>query len=58
MDKAMKRLRIEVATYQGKDVTPVVHCSPKGRLVGGGRNSWLTTFQGYAIKLNPTIDDI
>ncbi len=54
----MKRLRIEVATYQGKDVTPVVHCSPKGRLVGGGRNSWLTTFQGYAIKLNPTIDDI
>ncbi len=54
----MKRLGIEVATYQGKDVTPVVHCGPKGKHVGSGKNSWLTALLGYTLKLNPTIDDI
>lgn len=57
-DKVMKRLRIKVATYQGKHVTLVVYCGPKGKLVGGGRNSWLTTLLGYALKLNPAINDI
>jgi hypothetical protein len=58
MDKVMKRLRIKVATYQGKDVTPIVHCGPKGKLVGGGINSWLIALLGYALKLNHAIDDI
>jgi hypothetical protein len=26
--------------------------------MGGVRNNWLTTLQGYATKLNPGIDDI
>jgi hypothetical protein len=41
MDKVMKRLGIEVATYQGKDVTLVVHCNIKDRVASGGKNSWL-----------------
>jgi hypothetical protein len=36
----------------------VVHCNPDGRPMGGGRNNWLTTLQGYVMKLNPAIDDI
>jgi hypothetical protein len=43
MDKVMKRLGIKVATYQGKDVTPMVHYSPEGKPIGGRKNSWLTT---------------
>jgi hypothetical protein len=35
----------------------VVHYNPKGRPIGGGRNNWLTTLQGYATKFDPTIDD-
>jgi len=58
MDKVTKRLRIEVATYQGKDVISMVHYSTKGRLIGGGRNSWLIAFQGYALKLNLAINNI
>jgi len=58
MDKVTKRLEIEVATYQGKDVTSMVHYSVKGRLVGGGRNSWLIALQGYALKLNLAIDNV
>jgi len=40
----MKRLGIEVASIQGKDVTIIVHYNLNGRLVGGGRNGWLTAF--------------
>ncbi len=58
MDKVTKRLEIEVATYQGKDVTSMVHYSAKGRLVGGGKNSSLIALQGYALKLNLAIDNI
>jgi hypothetical protein len=43
---------------QGKDVTLFVHCNPNVRSMGGGRNGWLTTIQGYDVKLNPAIDDI
>jgi hypothetical protein len=58
MDKVTKRLGIDVATYQGKDVISTVHYSIKGRLIGGGRNSWLIAFQGYALKLNLAINNI
>jgi hypothetical protein len=58
MDKVMKRLGIEVAELSGKDVTPIVYCNSKGRLVGDGMNSWLTALRSYALKLNPTIDGI
>jgi hypothetical protein len=40
----MKRLGIEVASIQGKDVTPIVAYNLNGRLVGGGMNGWLTAF--------------
>jgi hypothetical protein len=36
----MKRLGIEMVECSGKDVSLVVHCNPKGRLVGGGRHLW------------------
>jgi hypothetical protein len=36
----------------------MVHYSAKGRLIGGGRNSWLIALQGYALKLNFAIDNI
>jgi hypothetical protein len=58
MDKVMKRLGIEVVELSGKDVNPIVHCNSEGRPISDGRNSWLTAFWGYALKLNPTIDDI
>jgi hypothetical protein len=51
IDKVTKRLGIKVATYQGKDVTSMVHYSAKGKLIGGGINSWLIALQGYALKL-------
>ncbi len=47
-----------MAKCNGKNVTPIVHCNMKGRLVGGGMHSWLIAFRGYAFKLNPTINDI
>ncbi len=53
----MKRLRIELATL-GSKVVLVMHCNANSRHVGDGMTSQLTTFQGYAFKLNPTIDDI
>jgi hypothetical protein len=54
----MKRFGIEVAECNGKNVTLIVHYNPEGRLVGGGRHSWLIALQGYALKHNSTIDDI
>jgi hypothetical protein len=57
MDKMMKWLGIELVN-QGKDSVHVVHCTSNGRPCGGGKTMWLTTLQGYALKLNPTIDDI
>jgi hypothetical protein len=57
MDKVMKRLGIELVTL-GSKVVPTMHCNADGRPVGGGRTSWLTAFRGYALKLNPAIDDI
>jgi hypothetical protein len=54
----MKRLGIEIIVLHGKDVKPVVHCNPEGRLIGGGKVNWLTALQGYALKLNLAIDDI
>lgn len=57
MDKVMKRLGIELAS-DGQDAIPMVHCNVDGRQCVGGRTTWLTTFQGYAFKSNPIIDDI
>jgi len=54
----MKRFGIETFELCGKDLKLVVHCNPEGRLVSGGKVSWLTEFQSYALKLNPTINDI
>ncbi len=39
-------------------VIPLVHYNADGRLVGGGRTSWLTTLRGYALKISLVIDDI
>lgn len=58
LDKVMKKLGIEVASTQGKDVTPIVHYNLDGIPMGGGRNGWLIVFWGYVVRLNPTIDDI
>jgi hypothetical protein len=57
MDEVMKRLGIELAIL-GFEAVLVMHCNADGRHVGGGRTSWLTAFQGYALKFNPIIDDI
>jgi hypothetical protein len=57
MDKIMKRLGIELAS-DGQDAIPMVHCNVDGRQFAGGKTTLLTTFQGCAFKLNPTIDDI
>ncbi len=54
----MKRLGIEVATFHGKEIKPIVHCNVQGRPMGGGRNNWLITFRSYALKLNLAVDDI
>ncbi len=35
-----------------------MHCNLKGKPISGGRVSWLTALQGYALKPNPTIDNI
>jgi hypothetical protein len=58
MDKVMQWLGIEVANHNGKNAIHVVHCTTNGKPYGGGRNSWVNAFQGYALKLNPIIDDI
>ncbi len=57
-NKVMKRFGIEAFELRGKDLKPVVHCNPEGRLISGGKVNWLIKFQSYALKLNPTIDDI
>jgi len=53
----MKRLSIEL-TPDGQNHTLVVHYDASGRPCGGGRTTWLSAFRGFALKLNPTIDDI
>jgi hypothetical protein len=53
----MKRLGIEL-TSKGQIPTHVVHCDAFGTPCSGGRIVWLSTLKGYALKLNPTIDDI
>lgn len=50
----MKRLGIEVAFSKGKVVKPIVEYAWNGMPSGSGRNYWLTTLQGYALKFNPT----
>jgi hypothetical protein len=57
MDLVMKRLGIELF-LEGQQVVPIVHYNVDGRPCGVGKSTWLSTFQGYALKLNPTIDDI
>jgi hypothetical protein len=57
LDNVMKRLWIEII-LEGKEVIPLGHYNADGRLVGGGRTSWLTTLRGYALKINLVIDDI
>ncbi len=58
LDKVMKRLGIEIVVLRGKDVKLVVHYNLEGKLVGGGRVSWLTALQSYALKLHPAINNI
>jgi hypothetical protein len=58
LDEVMKRLGIELVELCGKDLKPIVHGNLEGRLVGGGKVSWLITLQSYVLKLNPTIDNI
>ncbi len=57
MDKVMKRLGIELAP-KGGNAMEVVHCNAYGKLMGGGRTTWLSALQNSAFKLNPIIDDI
>jgi hypothetical protein len=57
MDKVMKRLGIIIVEKNGTNVIPVVKCNVEGKLVGGGMSKWLSQLQGYAMKLNPIIDD-
>jgi hypothetical protein len=53
----MKRLTIAF-THDGQNRTPVVHYDASKRPCGGGRTTWLSALKGFALKLNPTIDDI
>jgi hypothetical protein len=53
----MKRLGIEL-TFEGQNPMHVLCCDASGRSCGGGRIVWLSTLTSYALKLNPTIDDI
>jgi hypothetical protein len=47
-----------MAECSGKNVVPIVHYNPEGRLVGGGMHSWLIALRSYALKLNMAINDI
>jgi len=53
----MKRLTIEF-TPDGQNRTHVMHYDASRRPCGGGRTTWLLGLKGFALKLNPTIDDI
>jgi hypothetical protein len=57
MDKVMKRLGIKLA-LESQYVILVVHCNAMGSPCGGGHSNWLIALRGYALKFNPTIDDI
>lgn len=57
-DKVMKRLGIKTFELHGKDLKPIVHYNLEGKPIGGGKINWLIALWGYALKLNPAIDDI
>ncbi|CAM6027845.1 unnamed protein product [Sphagnum balticum] len=58
MDKVMKCLGNEMAALHDEEVKLVMHCNVQRSPMGGGRNNWLLTLRSYALKFNPTIDDI
>ncbi len=58
MDKMMKRLGIKIVEKICINVILVVECNIKAKPVGGCKSKWLSQLRRYAMKLNPTIDDI
>jgi hypothetical protein len=57
MEKIMNCLELKWHNFMVRMLN-LLHCNSLRIPIGGGRCIWLITLRGYALKINPTIDDI